>query len=350
MDKVRLILFAFFLLAFDSGCGRKGQLLEPVPKIPQPVRDFRVVQKGDNLIFNWTNPSSYLNGDPLSLSLVEIKGLEVKDKGPAEGQPIKFFNKYSKPLTEMNIGRLALGKEKAVLKLDLLSTIGKNYLFGLKTRGQRGGWSEVSNLVEVKPQLLPLPPQKLQAELFEDRIVLSWQAPVYCLDRKTVPEKLWFNVYRSQSGDFKRLNSSPLSEPRFEDRSFAFGLNYRYLVTALSGEVGVDGTGESEDSEVLEITPADIFPPKAPAEIKSMVSEQEVSLSWLPNQEADLAGYRVYRLKEGEERERLLTPELLTVPVFLDQKVEKNCFYVYSIRAVDIHGNEGPSARIQVKT
>ncbi|MGB9892832.1 MAG: fibronectin type III domain-containing protein [Candidatus Saccharicenans sp.] len=348
MKRIGFAIIAIYISFFNFGCGRKGQLLEPVPGIPQPVSNFQVTQKGDRLVFSWTNPEKYLNGKPLNVSSVEIRAMEIKDETVSEKLLASSFIKFSKPLAELKIGQFSLEKEKAELKLDLQAVTAKGYCFGLRTRGKRGGWSEISNLARVKPQLLPLPPRSLQAECFEDRIVLSWLPPIFCIDGKTRLKEVGFNVYRSQGGDFERLNSAPLTESRYDDRQFSFGQDYRYLIRAI--RIESPDLGESEDSEILEITPVDIYPPRTPAEAKAIVSEQGVSLSWIPNQEADLAGYRVYRQKEGESRPFLLTAQLLTDPVFFDLTVEKNCLYVYSIMAVDSFSNESPPARIQVKT
>ncbi|MDW3229590.1 MAG: hypothetical protein PHQ48_07070 [Acidobacteriota bacterium] len=344
-----IVLWALFFTTF--ACGRKGQLVEPVPKIPQPVRDLAVVQRGEKLIFNWTLPQVYLNGDPLEISGVDILGLEVQgdtNTTSSEQQLIKHFAKYSKPLSELRIGQFQMGNNQASLQLDIQASVGKKYLFGLKIKGKKGGWSEVSNLVELTPELLPLPPSRLKGEIFEDKIILSWQPPVYCLDGVTPPQEVQFNIYRSQDGGFTQLNQTPFSEPRFEDRNFDFSATYSYKVRA--GFRRGRQFKESADSEILKITVVDIFPPRTPEEIKAIIGEEGVTLSWLPNQEEDLAGYRVYRLKEGEPEPVFLTAELLKTPVFLDRSVEKNCLYVYSIRAVDSSGNESPPEEIRITT
>ncbi len=344
-----IVLGALFFTAF--ACGRKGQLIEPIPKIPQPVSDLRVVQQGEKLNFNWTPPSSYLSGAPLEIFKVDILGLEVMDKtdNTSSDQPLsRRFAKYSKPLSELKIGQLQMEEHRAILQLDIQASVGKKYVFGLKIKGKKGGWSEISNLVELTPELLPLPPSGLRGEVFEDKIVLSWQPPVYCLDGVTPAKEVLFNVYRSQDGEFVQLNKTPLSETRFEDRNFAFGFTYSYRVRA-GFRLG-EHFKESCDSEILKLTVVDIFPPRTPEEVKAIVGEEGVTLSWLPNQEEDLAGYRVCRIKEGEPEPVYLTPELLLTPVFLDRSVEKNCLYVYSISAVDNSGNESSPEKIRIKT
>jgi hypothetical protein len=348
MKKSLLAILSCFLFVFYAGCGRKGVLQEPVPKLPKKVEDFTVIQRGGRIFFSWTNPVSYIDGSPLEIVKIEIRALEFSGAESSHGPGKAEFSRQGRLLSDLKIGQLQTNNNRAILNLDLGKTIGQKFVFGLRVKGRKGDWSEFSNLVELAPLLLPLPPEGLKTECFENRIVLSWQPPDYFADRKSRAIIIGFNIYRSTEGDFQKLNASVVDKPVFEDRNFSFGQTYRYLVRAVSGNES--DLRESEDSEILGITPRDIFPPEPPAEVQAIVSGDGIRLSWLPNQENDLAGYRVYRLKEGESRPLLLTAELLPNPVFYDSSVEKNCLYVYSITSVDKSGNESPPGKIQVRT
>ncbi|NPV82753.1 MAG: fibronectin type III domain-containing protein [Candidatus Aminicenantes bacterium] len=351
MKKNALVVAALLLALFNSACGRKGPLLEPVPRVPQAVSDFRVVQQGESLIFTWTEPASYLDGTPLGESSAEIRVMKLKDEGISGKKALDSFMKYSRPLAGLNLGKLDVGTNRAVLRLDMGKVAGKNYLFGLRTKGKKGGWSEISNLVSIRLEILPLPPSGLRAQVEERQISLSWEPPEIGLDGRPLTEKVFYNLYREEAGGFRLLNDQPLARTRFEDLNFSFGLTYRYLVRSVVARGGE--YRESADSEILEVTAADVFPPATPAEVRILSGADGVTISWLPNRENDLAGYRVYRAREvasGEEAAVLLTPENLAVPVFLDGSVEKNTSYVYSICAVDKFGNESLPARVKVKT
>lgn len=351
MKKSALLIASFLLILINSGCGRKGKLQEPVPRVPQTVSDFRAVQHGDRLLFTWTVPQTYLNGAPLEVSSIEIRVMEAKTEEVSGSGVRESFLKYSRPLSGQEIGRLEVDAGRAVLRLEMERAVGKNYLFGLRTKGKKGGWSDISNLAAVRPEVLPLPPSGLRAAVGEHMINLSWEVPAAGLDGRPLKEKVFYNLYRSEGGEFRLVNDRPLTRTEFEDLNFSFGLTYRYLVRS----VVADGEEyrESADSEILEVRAADVFPPAPPAELRALCGSEGVTISWLPGREKDLAGYRVYRAREteaGEEAPLLLTPENLTVPVFLDRAVEKNTGYVYSISAVDNSGNESPAARIRVKT
>ncbi|MGC8745790.1 MAG: LPS translocon maturation chaperone LptM [Candidatus Saccharicenans sp.] len=347
MKKILLIVLGGALILASSGCGRKGPLQAPVPRVPQEIKDFKVDQRREDLIFSWTNPLSYLDGQPLEIASTEILALEKSDCESAKKIREEEFLKMAKPLSLMGIGNLELKRGQAVLKLENDKVLGKCLILALRVRGKKGGWSKISNQVTIVPRLVASPPENLKAEVEEDKISLSWQPSRYSYDRKTEIKVKGYNIYRSSAGDFQKINEKLVEKTTFEDRNFNFGQTYRYFVRAVTGEGG--DLRESADSEIAEITAKDVFPPKKPAEVQDLVTENGVRLTWLPNSEKDLAGYRIYRRKEGEQKQ-LLTPELISIPFFLDAGVEKKVSYVYSIVAVDKSGNESYPEEIRVKT
>jgi fibronectin type 3 domain-containing protein len=66
----------------------------------------------------------------------------------------------------------------------------------------------------------------------------------------------------------------------------------------------------------------------------------EVDLSWSINAEPDLAGYRVYRSEQQEDKGQLVTPDLLLSPAYRDTSVAPGHQYWYRVSAVDRSGNE----------
>ncbi len=347
MGKKILAVFFCLLLCSLYSCGRKGPLQEPLPLAPQKVTDFRANQKGNCLYFFWTSPRSYLDGQPVEITRVEIRCMEIKNEPSPEREAASSFEKFSLPAGELGIGTLNIARETATLALDLKKAEGKSYLFGLRVRGRRGGWSDISNLVRIKVGYPPAPPHGLKSSINEEAVIITWDPPAW-LEGNTARGEVFYNVYRSEDDEYKLLNDRPLAERTFTDRSFSFGRYYRYTVRSLVFQES--NWVESEDSEILEVRPLDTFPPDAPEEVRAVCGTEGVVLSWLPNRESDLAGYRVYRLRDGQTAPALLTPELLTVTVFIDSSVEKNAVYVYSICAVDQAGNESQPAKIEVRT
>lgn len=57
----------FLLLMFlIAACGRKGPLVKPEALVPEKVRDFKVRQKVDHLLFSWTIPGKLVSGGKLT--------------------------------------------------------------------------------------------------------------------------------------------------------------------------------------------------------------------------------------------------------------------------------------------
>lgn len=67
-----------------------------------------------------------------------------------------------------------------------------------------------------------------------------------------------------------------------------------------------------------------------------------VQLSWLPNQEIDLAGYQIYRSQDPAQLGTLITPQAVTGINFTDFEVQGNIdvYYFYRIAALDLDGNQ----------
>jgi hypothetical protein len=124
-----------------------------------------------------------------------------------------------------------------------------------------------------------------------------------------------------------------LRENTFSDKSFNFGGHYFYSVRAVSRKWGL--TGESSDSQELEIIPLDTFPPLAPVGLSAITGAGIVSLSWNSNKEKDLLGYKIYRREEQEDVFTILNEEALQKTIFQDDKVTPGKVYIYAITALD---------------
>jgi len=84
--------------------------------------------------------------------------------------------------------------------------------------------------------------------------------------------------------------------------------------------------------------PLDHTPPAPPQGIYSITGDRQVTLEWLPNQEEDLAGYRVYRsFKPYGYYEWIGTTY---DNFYIDTDVENGVTYFYAVSAFDVNGNE----------
>ena len=102
----------------------------------------------------------------------------------------------------------------------------------------------------------------------------------------------------------------------------------------------------------------DIFPPHAPSGLEAVpggatAADRSIDLSWIPDVDADLAGYFVYRqdidskgVVAGTVTRLNLTP--VVGPAYRDQTAMAGRRYAYRVTAVDTAGNESaPSDDVQ---
>jgi hypothetical protein len=149
MKKIARLVSGGFLLFLALSCGRKGPLQEPVPRVPQKAENFRAVQTGDRIVFSWQPPERYLDGRQLEVVANEIYGLELRTT-PSSEQELPGLLKKARPVRQLALGQLSFDKNQAVLDLIADKVKGRTYLFALKVKGKKGGWSEFSNPVVLK--------------------------------------------------------------------------------------------------------------------------------------------------------------------------------------------------------
>src|SRR5205085_3155947 len=138
----------------------------------------------------------------------------------------------------------------------------------------------------------------------------------------------------------------------YSDTFFDFGKDYFYFVRSVS--VGGEGVPtESLESNIVKITPKDVFPPSAPDAITLGATPTSISIFFANNPEKDVAGYRIYRstdLNSDKATWLLLTPELLTTNTFQDTTVESGKTYYYYLTATDKVGNVSERSTVVSET
>ncbi len=80
--------------------------------------------------------------------------------------------------------------------------------------------------------------------------------------------------------------------------------------------------------------------------------DEEVTLDWDDNTEADLASYNIYRADSATPYDySQINTYLVIVSVYTDASVEEEWVYYYRVTAVDTNGNESAeSNRVYAKT
>jgi len=365
-DSTFHFLFSIFLAA--AGCGAPGEPTPPIPPVPEAIMDLAAQQAGDGVQLTFTMPGK----STLGARLAETPALEVlRGSLRADGRPDSRSFRIVDTVPGALLARYSQHGQivfvDPVAPGDPQLRSGQPVLYRVRTLISDKHPSPDSNSVSIRLYPVPEAITSLSATVTERGIELKWAAPAKSSSGDPLGAVKEFRVYRGElippsagqnapkqpQGPWKspllQLGASPT--PGFRDVSFDYGKPYAYVLRSV-----VDsplGPLESNDSNQIEVTPKDIFPPAAPQGVVVALQPGAapgsliVELSWPINVEPDLAGYRVYRSDKEGERGSLLTPELLPSPTYRDTTVESGQQYWYTVTAVDRAGNESaPSSAV----
>ena len=358
MKRFFSFLIALFFVLFLSFCGKKGPIYPPQIRIPQAIEAFDLIQSGNRIILEWANPTTYEDGKPLpeideiEIWLYEKERESTGEEGSVEieefARKAKMISLIKRQVFPWYRYRYRGSKEPEpdefcyYYKLHSEDLASKILIFGLRIKYRRKKEAAFSDLESIEPKIIPLPPRKVKANMFEDRIEIRWDPPRWNINQTWPPIVLGYNIYRMEEGGEEelpqRINSRCRNQAKFEDKNFLFGKVYQYFVRAAAASE--PPYFESDDSELIEITARDVFPPAVPAGLMSVAGENFIAISWSENREEDLAGYRVWRKAEDGDEYILLTQDPIRENTYTDTTVEKNKRYYYAITAQDINGNE----------
>lgn len=304
-----------------GGCAYVGDPLPPALKVPAPVNDLAVKQLGEELIIRFTIPPATMEGLPLEkLGAVELKA------GTA-GTPFVAaeWEKQAQPLAVV----AAEGPGSVEVKAPARNWAGKEITLAVRLGNVKGRLSPWSNFARVKV-VAPLgKPEGVRAVATAQGVALDWK------DAGARPLVSW-KVFRQSAGEESAVEMATVKKPQFVDIGAEFDKAHQYTVQALEGEA------VSAVSAPVEITPKDTFAPVVPQGLSVLAAPAAVQLSWERNQEADLAGYRIYRA--AGEADFVKVGESTGAASYRDSAVMPGKTYRYQVSAVDRKGNESPKS------
>jgi hypothetical protein len=356
--KKKIFIASLLSVLLLSGifCGKRGPIYPPLIKIPQKIEDLEVYQRGNAIVLRWRNPTSYMDGNPIEGDIAVELWLMKVDRALAGQQRDLVEENFAsraqlyETITHADFVKFQDPEGQDSEELTYIYEIPPEefsqmvFVFGLRIKDRKDKESGFSSLTPVIPRPVPLPPSDLLTKMSGNSVIIEWKPPEKNIDSSTPPSVVGYNVYReSEKEEFHRINTALVSEASFTDRDFAYNVTYRYYVRASATRSSP--YTESENSKASEILTVDTLIPLAPTGLVAIAGENFVSLSWDANKESDLAGYRVWRRSELEEKFSALT-ELFAENVYHDSKVEKDQRYFYAITALDANGNESQRSEV----
>ncbi|QOV91332.1 PA14 domain-containing protein [Humisphaera borealis] len=211
--------------------------------------------------------------------------------------------------------------------------IPNTWIMGMDYFGINYDYQDNLYLVSNMKPMPPGAPSGLAATGQPNGIALDWG------DVTGAPLLAGYNVYRSTTtgGTYTKLNASPVTDSLYIDTSAASGVTYYYRVTAIDSWGGESGTSATVNA----VRTTDNVPPAPPTGLAGTGVATGVTLNWSANNDADLAGYRVYRaIIVGGTYSLLNTSALVTLTSFTDSTATPGSTVYYTVSAVDFSGNE----------
>jgi len=366
--------------AILAGCASPGAPTERKPPVPQAVTDLSATQSGNDVVLTFTLPQQTVDGRQLDqLPSIEIfrdfespATTSTQPSAPASPTlvltiPSAMVDRYS------NAGHARVVDPLQASDFEAHPNATAVYIVRTRVSPKRD--SPNSNAVTLRVHPAADPIDDLKAELTPSAVVLTWTPP-----QKTIAGPAAsvgpYRIYRAEieppptaaasSAAPGKPSAAPAAEnskpqpalekigetdaPPFSDPQVVFGATYEYSVRSIAQYP--DQPVESADSNLVTITPKDIFPPAAPLGLVVVLvpvqgaTPAHLELSWAISPETDIAGYNVYRSEQADVQGTRQNADLLIAPAFRDMNIQPGRRYFYSVTAVDRSGNESPASGV----
>jgi hypothetical protein len=372
------------VLALGSGCALPGPPLPPSLKLPAVVTDLSASRTGDAVTLRWTTPEDTTDKLPIKGPIVAEICRETLAATPTAAVGVKVA--VTAPCAPV-VGHVSVvpGESEMVdvLPAALASGAAQPLAYRVQLRNAAGHTAGPSAAVYAASGAAPEAIEGLRAKATKVGVVLEWRAEASVPEDAGVGavelDRVWVDAPATTSGGKAAKSDLGLAAPAKEpvearlrveaaedaggttDRGAQIGHTYRYAAQRVR-TLNVGGKMlevRSVASASVTVAVRDVFPPETPVGLVAVpgfagaddaTRKAAIDLSWEPDMDARLAGYRVYRRElDGTAPEvwRTLGAELVTVPAYRDLSVAAGQRYAYRVTAVSGAGNEsGPSADV----
>jgi hypothetical protein len=350
-----------------ASCGAPGEPSVRRAPVPEAVTDLAVEQVGDDLILTFTLPQHSAFHAPLSKTPELDIYLDFAPATPSSAPPPPPRDLLT-AIPPQLVDRYLRGAQVRFVDTfkpeELAQHASQQAVFAVRSRVSGRKLSDDSNLAVLRAYPPPEPIRDATAVVAHDAIILHWTPPQKTTNGENVPPITSYRVYRMEqektetasggaaesaaesNAEAFKLIGEPLT-PSFNDSQFEFGKTYVYAIRSVA-RVGPDLVA-SADSNLVTVTPKNVFPPPAPRGLEAVYVPAEagiaahIELSWDINVETDISGYNVYRSEGGSAPQRL-NPQPLLTPAFRDMSGVPGRPYTYTVTAVDKAGNESAAS------
>jgi hypothetical protein len=364
-----------------AGCASPGPPLPPTLDLPAVVaaNELTATRVGDTVALHWTTPTRTTDKLLIKGAITAIV-CRVTPSGTSLAAPAKparpASGKNVPPCSPIARQAVAPGPSDAVDPLPAELTAGPPRLLVyhvelLNAKGHSAGLSAPVFAVagDGEPPLADF-----RAEATKPGVLLRWRqqagsgaAVELTRTRLEAPDQATAATAQRKSPTGLPGESKEPAESRFQagaadaggtlDRTALIDHTYTYTAQRVrTVQVGTQTLElRSAPSAAVTVAVHDVFPPEVPAGLVAVpafageapAQKPEIDLSWEPDVEPRVAGYRVYRREGDAGAWQWLGAALVSVPAYRDDAVVAGRIYTYRVTAVSTEGKEsGPSAEV----
>ena len=387
-DRKRSGAVLLALCAGLAGCASPGPPLPPSLKLPQVVAPtaLTATRVGDAVTLHWTTPTRTTDKLLIAGPITAVICRNLPPAAPA--QPAS----KAPPCAEVQRLSVIPGPSDAVDPLPAPLTVGPARLLAYRVEllNAAGRTAGPSAPVFAAAGAAPPPIQDFRGEATKPGALLRWRPAAGSgetveLDRTTVeaPAAAPTTAAPARKTGLPGETKEP-AELRFQagnidaggtlDRTALIGRTYSYIAQRVrTVELGGQALElRSAPSAAVTVPVRDVFPPEVPAGLvavpgffypsdqrspgtpgfagEAAAQHPAIDLSWEPDVEPRVAGYRVYRREDSSGAWQLLTPDLVGVAAYRDATVVAAHTYTYRVTAVSTAGNESAPSPEAVET
>jgi hypothetical protein len=292
----------------------------------ESVQDVKILQKNKKINLNWKQEEE------------RFYAVNIYRKNSADTLTVKL-NKNPLMLSQITDATGKVTYPDPMFSEDLKLEEGKMYTYQIAGVGFFGHETLKSPPVEVlfKDVTPPLSPIDLTGKADSMKVYLNWKP-------RSKEEAVKQIIYRSRRSDgiYNPINFNPLNAEasQYLDTLTVAGPYYYYVSAA-------DIEGNEAHSDLIFVEVQDVIPPETPQNLLIRADTGRVYLNWKMNEEADLAGYHIYRTVNKDQKKNyvLLNAKPLKANEFSEKlpKNVKNKFFYFLVAADTSFNRSKPS-------